>query len=135
MLYDKKWDTGLPNATGNFKTAAELGLRDLEYRTLLRLLPMFEQGKIPEPLFTMRCVGRPECGTPGCIIGWGRTLEAFFCCPEWSPPNQAPKASYYSTCDLLSSTWARATPADAAIALRNYLTTGQAKWAEVLNRH
>lgn len=133
MLYDKKWDEKLPVNTENFKTAAELGLRDTEYSDLVRLLSMFEQNKIPARLFNMKIVGQPECGTPGCILGWARTFDRHAFTHGWHSTVDA--TLNFETCNLLAVNWGRATPAHAAKALRNYLTTGSARWHEVLTNN
>lgn len=104
----------------NFKTPTALGISDIEFESLVKVLGMLERGEIEKEQFDMRDVWHP-CGAPACLIGWaghvsgrelftGRRSQDLFL--------------------LFASR--RATPAQAAIALRNYLTTGEANWAEAL---
>lgn len=122
MLYDKKWDEKLPVDNDNFLSAKDLNIPEQERLDLIRVLGMFERGLIPTRLFDMRVVGAPQCGIPGCIIGWIQTFE------EWG-------ASYRGVDykGLFSVEWADATPAQAGQAVRNFLTTGDHKWQEILH--
>lgn len=128
MLYDsKRWDAKPPVNTDGFKTARQLGLRKDDYKALVKTLGRFERSEIPPLLFDMMQIGKPECGTAGCICGWVRTKHPY-AFPDWAsrrvkilfnlPTNQHPG-------------W-RATPQQAAVAIRDYLMTANPKWGEVM---
>lgn len=119
MLYDKCWDKKLP--VDNFLSAKELGIPKQEHLDLIQVLGMFERHEIPGRLFNMRVIGRPKCGTPGCILGWCQSF------------NESSFHGVYENRGLFSIQWGDATPAQAGIAVRNYLTTGDHKWEEILN--
>ncbi len=114
----------------NFKTPAELDLSDDSFSTLVGLLGDFERGEIDPDLFDMRTVGNPACGTPSCILGWARTRNIAFHYPQrftiFFPGSIAvgPDGVYRSPYT--------ATPAHAAIALRNFLTYGEPRWHEAM---
>lgn len=130
MLYDsKKWDAKLPVNTDGFMTAAQLGINKAQYRALIKTLGRFERGEIPPLLFTMRHTGSPECGTTGCICGWARegNCALFF---DW--------ANHPKLCRLFAPNaygnhpaWGATVP-QAASAIRNFLTTGNPMWDEVM---
>jgi hypothetical protein len=119
----------------NFMTATDLGITDPELDALIKVLGMLERGEIPEEKFRMHTVGRPECGSAGCLLGWMKTvdhsagvsLEIKWCSShrfdQIFSPN--PPIFFQRICR-------EATTATAAIALRSYLSTGKANWAEAL---
>lgn len=117
MLYDKKWDKELP--VDNFLSAEALNMIEDDRKTLIKLLGMFSRGEIPGRLFNMRKIGEPKCGTPGCLIGWAKTIDADF-------GRKIEETGLYWTI------WGKGTPEHAAIALHNFLTTSNHKWQEVL---
>jgi hypothetical protein len=111
----------------NFKTAEELRISPNEQHALIRVLGMFERGDVPPEMFRMNTIGAPECGTPGCILGWARTIDAsVFKGHPWND----------DVCRLFvrppSLQVGPGTPTQAATALRNYLTTGEPSWAEAV---
>ena len=123
----------------NFKTAAELGLADVEAEALVTVLRMLERGDIAREEFHM---GRfqHECRTPACICGWAHHVSRGKAFSELST-RHGPILLYRrlgnSTRALFRLTEARAsggeiTPAQAALALRNYLTHGEPRWAEAM---
>lgn len=130
MLYNKKWDGKLP-----LKTAEELGLKPKEYNALVQTLALFENGQVPKHLFDMSRIGRPSCGTPGCILGWAQAVvPGAFMGNDWQPwafmlndyfPDNKTAGEI---CHLFSPIHRWARPEHAAMALRNYLTTGHADW-------
>lgn len=130
MLYDKKWDKKLPVNTDGFKTACQLGLRKADYEALIETLGRFERGKVSSLLFDMHNIGAPELGVAGCICGWVRVKhpQAF---PHWITNNIVNLFSFPSNSH---SGW-RAKPQQAAVAIRNYLTTADPKWNEVMSVH
>jgi len=110
----------------NFMTPSSLRISEAEHDTLVSVLGMLERAEIPARLFNMKCIGAPECGTPGCILGWARSI---------GHPLIFPSESRSSGVDNLffpdGHAPYEASPAQAALALRNYLTTGASCWNEV----
>lgn len=121
----------------NFKTPTDLGISDKEFDALVNVLGMLERCEIKEEYFSMGKV--KNCGSPSCILGWARhvsscknifALEGDF--TKWRRlPTQVRRLFAYveSTRDFDAHV---ASPSQAAIALRNYLTTGEPNWAEAL---
>jgi hypothetical protein len=123
----------------NFKTAKELDLADVEFEALVKVLGMLERGEIAREEFHMGHF-RHECRTPACICGWAHHISAGKAFPELTC-SLGPMILYrrFSSAlvDLFRLTAARGsggeiTPPQAAIALRNYLTHGEARWAEAM---
>lgn len=122
----------------NFKTAAELGISEVEIQSLIKVLGMLERGEIDAAHFSMMNYRREEaCGTVGCLCGWAHMVSsAAF--PEvssevgWTTTllgerlNEATKSLFAIGCNF--NAWAAAEPRHAALALRSYLTTGDARW-------
>lgn len=123
----------------NFKTAAELGITDPEFDALSQVLGMLERNELAYhrslmPIvangFNMGLIHRHDhCGTVACIYGWAKTLHKSFMggrtdnlmdlfCGEGRPAG-------FELRDI--------TDEQAAIALRNYLTHGEPRWAETLS--
>lgn len=136
----------------NFKTAADLGIAVHEFDALAKVLGMLEREEVRHvktvqclhsggdysglrwlPNFNMRAfAGESECGTTACVAG---TADMLF---------KTTFAKKYYSGDLpvaLANMFGRGipclneliTPAQAAIALRNYLTHGEPRWAEALS--
>jgi hypothetical protein len=123
----------------NFKTAKELGLAEVEVEALITVLRMLERGDIAREQFHMGRF-RHECKTPACICGWAHYISRGRAFSELALPC-GPIILHRRVSGTLSElfrlTEARGsgseiTPAQAAIALRNYLTHGQAHWAEAM---
>lgn len=121
----------------NFKTAKELGLADVEVEALITVLRMLERGEIGRQEFHMGHF-QHECRTPACICGWAHHISCGRAFPELAA-HCGPMILYRRfsepTIALFRLTAARGsggdiTPAQAAIALRNYLTYGEPRWAE-----
>src|SRR5215813_1438675 len=116
----------------NFKTAVELGLDDAEFSSLVRVLGMLERKEIPASLFKMDEVGEPECGTPGCIMGWaisvGFTRNSLGEIEFGEPVERL----FLPGMDDHFQAYA-ATTSQAATALRNFLTTGEPRWEEAMS--
>ena len=134
----------------NFKTPAELGVSDTEFEALLSVLRMLERGEIkeappdqnwtsifnlaecPEPtMFSMRTTqATADCGTACCIIGWARFISG-----DWNilAASISPKHSAYSLFfpHEMGAIHSR-DPSQGAIALRNYLTFGEPRWAQAV---
>lgn len=130
----------------NFKTPAELGISDAEYSALQAVLRMFEREEVVHSsgvddyqgaCFNMGSTwSRSDCGTLGCIGGYvatvlgvspdkyiyqyqnfGRLTQLYF-----------PRNKNGCLIDELISV----TPAQAALAIRSLLTTGEPRWHEAL---
>jgi hypothetical protein len=128
----------------NFKTATDLGISEVELDALIKVLGMLEREELVYTSFHSPTVPngfnmtvtdhQDECGTVGCIMGWCRFVageEVFNIFERGSTrgyPSRLMKGLFM---------WGRpgrgnVQPAQAAIALRSYLTTGEANWAEAL---
>jgi len=123
----------------NFKTAKELGLADVELEALVKVLGMLERGEIVREEFHMGHF-RHECRTPACMCGWAHHISAGKAFPELTC-SLGPMILYRrfsgALVELFRLTAARGsggeiTPAQAAIALRNFLTHGEPRWAEAM---
>ena len=124
----------------NFKTAKELGLEEVEAEALVRVLRMLERGDIAAAEFHIGQF-RHECRTPSCICGWAHHVSGGRAFPELSVAHHGALILYRrlshspAIVELFRLTAARGsggdiTPEQAAIALRNYLTHGEPRWAE-----
>jgi hypothetical protein len=123
----------------NFKTPAELGLCDADVEALQKVLGMLERGelhhaRLNEPIANGFNMGTIEtqhrCGTVCCIAGWAEILRGR---KKSGPIPDAAKRDAYRRL-IMPTGWqsGRHTVAQAAIALRNYLTDGEPRWAEAL---
>lgn len=131
----------------NFKTATDLGITEAEQEALIKVLGMLERDELVhyrrpaficwsqvEPDipngFNMETQGiRKPCGTVACIGGWvafliGQSQDDYV--------NKAEDVDgglhdlYWGHVD------ADTTPAQAALAVRNYLTDGDPRWNEIV---
>ena len=131
----------------NFKTPADLGLIDAEFEALLKVLGMLEREELihlpvkvkdwhsdnlpkkhRDNWFHMNCwIWKADCGTVRCMGGWAEAImgQAFH--------NKTPeREALFFPGRIREKNAYDATPGQAAIALRNYLTFGQARWSEAL---
>lgn len=122
----------------NFKRPTDLEITDAEFEALVKVLGMLERGELkhcdgdrPETqkikmgfrMSTAQC--DTACGTAGCIGGWAASVMGI-------------NPMTYVHCDhspgLYSLYWgyprSNVTPEQGAIALRNFLTHGEPRWAE-----
>lgn len=116
----------------NFKTPAELKITDAEFGALYQVLGMLERDEIPHHLFDMCIVGEPECGTPGCIKGWARAISGQKFLQLKIPRNLDDLFFPGDSTRHFKRSPYTATPNEAAIALRSYLTHGEARWHEAM---
>lgn len=125
----------------NFKTPADLQISDIEFDALRNVLGMLERGEIDGKLDMWEPSPANECQTPACICGWARRIERrpiFIRGGDYRPPqlrNLFWMGSDDETCAAITKAKAGA-PADtgaAAVALRNFLTHGEPRWAEALS--
>lgn len=120
-----------------FKTAKELKISQAKYDALVKVYWMFVEEKIPEHLFDMGRIGDPQlskkeepCGAPGCILGWCQAvdLEAFLPGSTTDYIGTGLHFLFFSGMACMSNP----SRTQAAQAIHNFLTTGSAKWREVL---
>jgi hypothetical protein len=123
----------------NFKTAEELGLADVEVKALVTVLRMLECDDIAPEMFHMGYF-KYECQTPACICGWAHHISGGKAFPELSTQvgpmlvyrrfNESPSIIELFRVTAVRGSGGEITPAQAAIALRNFLTCGEPRWAE-----
>lgn len=131
----------------NFKTPAELGISDHEFDALYKVLGMLERGELTHGSFRRipdgqefnmdACVEEHPCGTVACILGWARIIsshEPLFCRLHLATRQLNDLFMVIPTHNLpfWAESRATVTPAQAALALRSYLTDGDPRWAEAL---
>jgi hypothetical protein len=130
----------------NFKAAANLGLTETQKAALMKVLVLLETGKLVhmrDP--SHEYIGGPfmfsghfnmdswsvrhECGTIACIGGTAELVgnlqedELDAAASRYQPLHEL----FYPFLAQMRD-WSAITPAQAAIALRTYLTTGNARW-------
>lgn len=124
----------------NFMTPTDLGISEVEQTALVTVLGMLERREIDDEHFNMSSY-QNECGTVGCLCGWAYMVSEGAAFPEVALARGAtPKLSRRLPDTLRSMFWIDriemlfkgATAAQAAQALRTYLTTGKDDWANVL---
>ncbi len=133
----------------NFKSATELGLCEPELWALVKVLHMFEREEITYAEkaksgaidkshlvgFNMwSFYGASECGTVACICGWAEHVGALepFSLVEKRLKNKQLEELFEAR-DLPSRhDFSSITPSQAAVALRSFLTTGEARWREAI---
>lgn len=142
----------------NFLPADQLGLTEKQRDAMIVFLGMCERGEIVhaghedysipkgEHRFNLNTWWdneeidplRRECGTVGCIGGWidficgVRTLDERLTISilNSSPAESELRGLFFPGMDF---DWKEVTVAQAGLAVRNYLTLGQAKWEEILS--
>jgi hypothetical protein len=131
----------------NFLTPSALGVSEVEFESLVKVLGMLERDEIPEDEFTMRRVQHP-CRTPACLCGWANHVSDGRAFPG-KPQRQTifgnrgayrphwdglprPVLDLFGVGGRPNDPVYAATRPQAAIALRNFLTHGEARWAEAL---
>jgi hypothetical protein len=123
----------------NFKTAKELGLAQVEVEALVIVLRMLERGDIAREQLHMGRF-RHECRTPACICGWAHYVSRGLAFSELASPCGPiilHRRASNALSELFRLTQTRGsgggiTPAQAAVALRNYLTHGEPRWDEAM---
>lgn len=131
----------------SFQSAADLGITELQKEALRKTLVLLETGKLrlvpmggtPEYAdqpsvfsgqFNMnQWRAENECGTICCIGGTAELIGGVDMRPR--SHNGRLIGLFYPDIDCL--VWASITPAQAARALRSFLTTGDAKWQETVS--
>jgi hypothetical protein len=69
----------------SFMTPSALGISEVEFNSLVKVLGMLERSEIPDDLFTMRRV-QHSCRTPACICGWANYVSAGRAFPLYAKP-------------------------------------------------
>jgi hypothetical protein len=133
----------------NFKSPTDLGISDVEFESLVKVLGMLERREIAEDTFTMRRVQHP-CRTPACLCGWANHVSGGRAFPLYAKPSRPwplPGAVTYGPRWTALPRPVRelfgyggrptdpvygATTSQAASALRSFLTHGEARWVEAL---
>lgn len=138
----------------NFQTPTELQISNAEYNALVHILGMMERGELKHHHvgYYQKLVGPPpkfsglfnmchvktvtSCGTVACILGaaqllFGDDLFAEQWC-NWKYQGTKSAVSQLFVPEARSDYWLDITVEQAATALRNYLTTGEASWATVM---
>lgn len=113
----------------NFLSAVALNITDEQHDALVKTLVFFETGQVPDGRFHMDTWRAPHpCGTIMCLGGWAEFLVQKTLFYSVARPVGLHRLFYpkkYSAFSVKD-------PAVGARALRNYLTTGNARWSEVL---
>jgi hypothetical protein len=131
----------------NFMTPSALAISDAEFESLVKVLGMLERGEIPNAQFSMRRVQHP-CRTPACLCGWANHVSGGRAFPLDAKPGptifsdviyaprwrEMPRAlrDLFGYGGRAADPVYTATSSQAALALRSYLTRGEARWAEAL---
>ena len=125
----------------SFKTAAELGLAQVEVQALIAVLRMLERGDISHDEFHMGHF-KHECKTPACICGWAHHVSGGRAFPELTAKlgpmivyrrfTESPAVIALFRLTSTRGSGGDITAAQAAVALRNYLTEGEPRWEEAL---
>lgn len=137
----------------NLKTAAELGITDAEFDALYKVLGMLEReelkympattGDVPPeynnfvPEFFNMALTHTQnsCGSACCILGWARHVAGDRTLFHGRTPANSDlfRMAHDAGLSIYPGKFSNEIlPDEAAIALRNYLTFGEARWAEVL---
>jgi hypothetical protein len=131
----------------NFMTPSALGISDVEFEALVKVLGMLERTEIPDEQFTMRRVQHP-CRTPACLCGWANHVSSGRAFPLQEKPGPTifssatyaprwremprPLRDLFGYGGRATDPVYTATSSQAAVALRSFLTRGEPRWAEAL---
>lgn len=115
----------------NFKTAEDLGITEAKVGALIKVLGRLERGELnhsfeintPTGFNMANYFATAECGTIGCIAGWADSIL-----PEREHFMGVPWKDKLAELFHGGENPRSVTPEQAAIALRSYLTTGEARW-------
>lgn len=125
----------------NFKSAADLGLTEPQKEALMKTLVLLETGKLEHAKIDDGIMGGSDkftghfnmhvwcrehsCGTIACI---GGTAELIGGVVFGYGKQHMQLHNLFEPHDFDWQLWQNITPAQAATALRSYLTTGDARW-------
>jgi hypothetical protein len=140
----------------NFKTPADLGISDREFGALTKVLGMLERGEVRhapidfhpswrddgnyyegmkfQGLFNMGSFAASSpCGTACCIAGTCDMLFGTEFSKRFSKGEKRPALhELFASEEMGSRELSDIRPAQAAIALRSFLTHGEARWSEAV---
>lgn len=140
----------------SFLSAADLGIADVEQQALVKVLDMLELGELVHGKYPLARMFRgsnefnmavtldesSECGSIGCLCGWAHLASGRKAFVEiFSSTAENEERNVYALPTGLRKLFRFGTqagalfdiqPEQAAAALRNYLTTGEANWAEAM---
>lgn len=128
----------------SYKTAAELGISEVEVQALVKVLGMLERGELHDVEYALAdpktpfdfCMAQTtassSCGTIGCIAGWAYVLSNGKAFSEIKEPELLDAwteelRDLFGIGEHIGLLFDRKTK-HAALALRSYLTTGDARW-------
>lgn len=135
----------------SFLSAEQLGLEEAEHTALIKVLHMLERGEIAyydagdtadgkylrtKPIgFNMQAFyAKAGCGTIHCMAGWAEIVGRLdpYQLAIKRLGNNTTANQLYELFEAPNHDVPTITPAQAAHALSNYLTTGEPRWAEAL---
>lgn len=110
----------------SFMTAEALGITEPERLALIEFHRRAAAGEISEDKFDMLAVGRPECRTPACIMGWCMAIDSAAGARLWARYVASCRGTYDAAPILRLFSWAapHRTVAAAGEATYRYLTMG-----------
>lgn len=138
----------------NFKTPADLGIKDVEFEALVKVLGMLERGEVRHVtvdesfirsrpgrefrgLFNMSNIwANADCGTAACIAGTSdwicgtKFVERSYGDAHLRPGLPATLINLFCPPEVPTEDWDKITVEQSAIALRNYLSSGEPRWEE-----
>lgn len=130
-----KADKVLDSLKDQFKSASELGLNDLQYEGLIKVLDYFENTKVVHNKSIEEIEGmtfnmgiwrmQHSCGSVCCIGGSADALMTYPTHMTLYPQYELPRECKRLFFDSLGND---TTPKQAAVALRGYLETGRTDW-------
>lgn len=136
----------------SFQSAADLGIADVEHQSLITVLGMLERGELVYGKYPIAKMFRgsnefnmaatldesSDCGSIGCLCGWAHIVSGREAFADFFAERRTYESMPVGLRRLfrfgagLGSLYA-IQPEQAAIALRSYLTTGDAKWHEAVS--
>lgn len=125
----------------NFKTPVDLEMDEKDFIAHVQFLGILERGEIiyqdawrPKGKGFNMSLAFANCGTIGCIYGWTQNMQGkkIDQIPDSIPAARHELYCPFQTFDDVHERRNAVTLAQAAIALRNYLTSGEPRWDEAL---
>ena len=117
----------------NFKTPADLQIDPRAFEALLTVLRMLERGELLHHTEGGQFdLATWHCGTVGCIGGWADQIAGSCLIATNNRGKNEQLSELVNPRAISHGDYSRVTPAQAAIALRNYLTFGEPRWAEAM---
>lgn len=117
----------------DFLSASDLNISEDERRALVKVLGMLDAGQIRAETFDMSNWDG-DCGMPCCLGGWackvGDDEDLLSHTAPWADQRGIDRLCFPGGDDAYDAY--DATPQQAAVALRNFLTTGQPRWHEAM---